>query len=136
MKEIVKIDIRNDEGNVETKLYQFDEKVIDELYLTIDSVKVKKNVRKFGTVKRKPRSENDIGLQYSKNGECVIITFGMKHRGCDIYGQYLVGKTLSKEDVINCDSPDIEGMKPYILDGIDLANVVTMADLEKLERLK
>jgi len=136
MKTKIYIDIRNDKGEIIKKTYKSDYDVINDLYVTFEPKKVKQNVKTFEINKRKALNDKDMGIQYSKVGHCVIMTIGVLFGKKNVYAQLLIGKDLDKTKVIDCDDVRLCGVKPYILDAIDLANVITMADLDKLDRLK
>ena len=136
MKTRILIDTLDNNGNISTKEYKVDYSILGDLFVTVNPKKVKANIKKFNTKKRKAINENDMGLQYSKQANCVILTFGVLINGEHIFGQFLVDKKLDKNKIIDSDHEVINGVKPAILDAIDLANVVTMEDLEKLERFK
>jgi len=135
MREIVKIDVEKN-GEVVTKQYKIDEVIFDGLYLTHTKKDVKYNVKSFGIIKQQAKTEKDIGIKYSTQTGCVIVTFNVRPPGVNFYGQFLIGKDVKPLDILDCDHQSLEGMKEILLDGLDLAKCVTVADLMKLERFK
>jgi hypothetical protein len=135
MKEIVKIDVeQNDE--IVTKQFKIDEVIFDGLYMTHTKKYVKYNIKSFGITKQQAKTEKDIGIKYSTQTGCVIVTFNVRQQGYNFYGQFLIAKDVKPLDILDCDHVALEGMKEILLDGLDLAKCVTVADLLKLERFK
>jgi len=134
MRQIVKIDVDKN-GKTITKLFDIDETIFNGFYFTMDAKKVKDNIKRFGIKKRPAKTYDDIGVQYSKNGECVIVTFNVRQPNINVYGQFLLGKEVKQLDILNCEHPAVNGLKTILMDGCDLAKVQTMEDLLKLERL-
>ena len=134
MKQIVKIDVEKN-GRIITKLFNIDETISDGFYFTMDDKKVKTNIKSFGIKKRPAKTYDDIGVQYSKNGKCVIVTFNIRQPNVNFYGQFLIGEEVKPLDILNCEHPAVNGLQAILMDGCDLAKVQTMDDLMKLERL-
>jgi len=134
MKQIVKIDLEKN-GKIITKLFKIDETISNGLYFTVDVKKVKANIKSFAIKKRPAKTYDDIGVQYSKNGKCVIVTFNIRQPNVNVYGQFLIGQEVKPLDILNCEHPAVNGLQAILMDGCDLANVQTMDDLIKLKRL-
>lgn len=134
MKQIVKIDVEKN-GRIINKLFNIDETISNGFYFTIDDKKVKTNIKSFGIKKRPAKTYDDIGVQYSKNGKCVIVTFNIRQPNVNVYGQFLIGEEVKPLDILNCEHPAVNGLQAILMDGCDLAKAQTMADLMKLERL-
>ena len=133
MKQIVKIDVEKN-NKIITKLFNIDETIFDGFYFTIDNKKVKSNIKSFDIQKRPAKTYDDIGIKYSKNGKCVIVTFNVRQPNVSVYGQFLIGEEVKPLDILNCEHPAINGFQSILMDGCDLAKVKTVADLIKLER--
>ena len=133
MKQIVRIDVKKNNKTI-TKLFNIDEIISDGFYFTIDDKKVKSNIKSFGIQKRPAKTFDDIGIKYSKNGKCVIVTFNVRQPGVSVYGQFLIGEEVKPLDILNCEHPAVNGLQAILMDGCDLAKVKTMDDLMKLER--
>ena len=133
MKQIVKIDVEKNNKTI-TKLFNIDETISDGFYFTIDEKKVKNNIKSFNIQKRPAKTYDDIGVRYSKNGKCVIVTFNVRQPNVSVYGQFLIGEEVKPLDVLNCEHPAVNGFQSILMDGCDLAKVQTVADLIKLER--
>ena len=133
MEKVVKIDVEKNDRII-TKLFNIDETIFNGLYLTSDIKKVKNNIKSFGIKKRPAKTYDDIGVQYSKNGKCVIVTFNIRQPNINVYGQFLIGEEVNPLDILNCKHPSIEGLHSILMDACDIAQVKTMADLMKLER--
>ena len=134
MNDIVRIDVQENE-NITTKLFKIDETIFDEFYVTYNIEKVKSNIKSFGIKKRKAKKNNDIGVQYSKNGKCVIVTFNIKSKKSNIYGQFLIGSEVNSLDILNCNHQSVQGLKSVLMDGCDLSKAITLQDLLGLKRL-
>ena len=134
MRNIVKIDVDKN-GKTITKLFDIDETISDGFYFTMDAKKVKANIKSFGIKKRPAKTYDNIGVQYSKNGKCVIVTFNIRQPNINVYGQFLIGEEVKPLDILNCEHPAVNGLQAILMDGCDLAKVQTMDDLMKLERL-
>tara|TARA_R110000782_G_C14603040_1_gene391250 strand:- start:139 stop:546 length:408 start_codon:yes stop_codon:yes gene_type:complete len=133
MEKIVKIDVEKNDKII-TKNFSIDETILEGLYLTRDVKKVKNNIKSFGIKKRPAKTYDDMGIRYSKNGKCVIVTFNIRQPNVNVYGQFLIGDEVESLDILNCKHPSIEGLHAVLMDGCDLAKVQTMADFLKLER--
>lgn len=134
MDNIVKIDVQK-EGEIVTKILKIDETISNGFYFVMDQDKVKSNIKMFNINPRPAKTYNDIGVQYSKNGRCVIVTFNIRQPSLDIYGQFLIGDEINPLDVLNCQHPAVNGLQSILMDACDLAKVQTMADLSSIERL-
>jgi hypothetical protein len=134
MKNIVKIDVQSEYGVV-TKILKIDETISDGFYFVMNQDKVKSNIKMFNINTRPAKTYNDIGVQYSKNGKCVIVTFNIRQPSLDVYGQFLIGEEINPLDVLNCQHPAVNGLQSILMDACDLAKVQTMADLSSIERL-
>jgi hypothetical protein len=130
----VKIDVQKLNGVFPT-MFNVDRTIMEGLYMTSDQVKVKNNIKRFKITKRPAKSFNDIGIQYTKNGDCVIVTFNIRQPNISVYGQFVVGSDLDKMDVLNCEDESLEGLHAIIMDACDLSRVNTMQDFLDLERL-
>lgn len=135
MKQIVKIDVEKNDKII-TKLFRIDETLSEGFYVTIDDKKVKANIKSFRIKKRPAKTYNDIGVQYSKHGKCVIVTFNVRQPNSNVYGQFLIGEEASPLDILNCEHPCVDGLRAILMDGCDLAKVNTLADFMKLERFR
>ena len=134
MKNIIKIDVQENDI-IETKLFEIDETIFDDFYLTYNTKKVKKNISVFNIKKREAKSYNDIGVQYSKNGKCVIVTFNVKSKKSSVFGQFLIGRNVNALDILNCNHPSTQGLHSVLMDACDLSKAVTLKDLLNLKRL-
>ena len=134
MTDIVKIDVEKN-SRIITKLFNIDETIFDGFYFTIDDKKINTNIKSFGIRKRSAKTYQDIGVQYSKNGKCVIVTFNIRQPNINVYGQFLIGEEVNPLDILNCEHPAVNGLQAILMDGCDLAKVQSMNDLMKLERL-
>lgn len=135
MENIVKIDVYEEDGSIVTKTLNIDETISNGFYFVMDQDKVKSNIEIFNISPRPAKTYNDIGVQYSKNGKCVIVTFNIRQPNIDVYGQFLIGEEITPLDVLNCEHPAVNGLQSILMDACDLAKVQTMADLSNIERL-
>tara|TARA_R110000796_G_scaffold16616_3_gene51824 strand:- start:3518 stop:3925 length:408 start_codon:yes stop_codon:yes gene_type:complete len=133
MKQIVKIDVEENDKII-TKIFKIDETIFDGFFFTTDEKKVKSNIKKFGIKKQPAKTYNDIGVKYSKEGKCVIVTFNIKQPNMNFYGQFLIGSEVETLDILNCEHPAVKGLEAMLMDGLDLAKVQTLEDFVKLKR--
>tara|TARA_R110000782_G_scaffold148090_1_gene240792 strand:- start:9648 stop:10055 length:408 start_codon:yes stop_codon:yes gene_type:complete len=134
MNHIIKIDVEKNDTII-TKLFNIDETISEGFYLTMNDEKVNTNIESFGIKKTPAKSYDDIGVQYQKNGNCVIVTFNIKQPNIDFYGQFLIGEQINTLDILNCEHNALNGLQPILMDACDLVKVQTMDDLMKLKRL-
>jgi hypothetical protein len=134
MNHVIKIDVEENDTII-TKLFNIDETISEGFYFTMDDKKVKTNIKSFGIKKRPAKTYDDIGVQYSKNGKCVIVTFNIRQPNVNVYGQFLIGEEINTLDILNCEHPAVNGFEPILMDACDLVKVQTMDDLMKLKRL-
>jgi hypothetical protein len=129
-KEINIIDIDENTNDI----FKFTEQVCEGLYISHGEKEVSHNLKTFKIVKTHNTPKGQVGVQYSKKGNFLIISFFIEDGTRAIVTQVMVVKGIKKEYVLDCDNQIIKYFSPQIMDGVDLVNCVTAADFIKLGR--
>ena len=117
-------------------IFKFTEEVSNGLYISSKENEVAHNLKTFNIVKNHHTPKDQVGVQYSKKGDYLIISFFINDKSRVVVVQVLVVKGITKDYVLNCDNQTIKYFTPQIMDGIDLLDCITFADFEKLNRFK
>ena len=129
-KEINIIDLDENTNDI----FKFTEQVCEGLYISHGEKEVSHNLKTFKIVKTRNTPKGQVGVQYSKKGDFLIISFFIEDDTRAIVTQVMVVKGIKKEYVLDCDNQIIKYFSPQIMDGVDLVNCVTAADFIKLGR--
>ena len=131
MEKVKAIGILNEEGVV--KYLELNEEVIEGLYFIHDEGYISHNLKEFNITIEPAKQLNNMGIRYTKLDEITIITLDMWWEEIRLVVMFAVDDTVKHHDILDCEHPALEGLKPELLNALDLSKTVTLADLMKLE---
>ena len=110
-------------------MLKFDNKVSENIYLTIGVKNVMKNISTFEIDIQVPTIKNEIGVRYSRKDEVMVITIcfidGKKRRLI----QFIVLQGCDKNEVYQNKFDVFKGLHDVVIKGIDIVNSETVQDL-------
>jgi hypothetical protein len=105
------------------------------LYLVGDERYVKRNVKTLEIDYQIPENKNQIGIRFSKQYECVVLTavilgdFMQKHKI-----QFIIKEDCNAKNIHDCNHYMLDGFREPLINALKMLKIQTVKDLMDFEQ--
>lgn len=127
MKLREKIFKQDSEGLFNCEIY-YNEELTKGLYLVIDNSYIKRNVKSLDIKYQVPDTKDHIGVKFSKQYECVVLTIVILHDMNNQKIQFIIKESCTIESIYNCKRYILDGFRETLTSGLQMLYATTLKD--------
>ena len=107
----------------------YDEEITKGLYIASNDTYVKRNVKALGVKYQIPDTKEKIGVKFSKQYECVVLTIIILDDNMNKHKvQFIIKESCTAEDIYNCRHYILEGFRETLVSGLQMLYATTLKD--------
>jgi hypothetical protein len=128
MKLREKIFKQDSDGLSNCEIY-YDEEITKGLYIASNDNYVERNVKALGIKYQVPDTKEKIGVKFSKQYECVVLTIIILDDNMNKNRvQFIMKESCTAENIYNCRHYILEGFRETLVSGLQMLYATTLQD--------